>query len=87
LGVLEAAVFLACREALRALHAPGFYDKLLPVPILNLTIQAIDRAVRSKTLARFDPGTIRPTLKPMQRHLAYIGIWTVVFAAMNADRH
>ena len=71
---------------------PTFYDKLLQVPLLNLSVTLIDRAARSKTLQAFDPGALGRALAPRQRHLAYISVWTVVFALMSAtgvlgDRH
>ena len=71
---------------------PTFYDKLLQVPILNLSVQLIDRAARSSILRRFDPAALGRSLVPSQRNLAYISVWTLVFAGMSAvegvgDRH
>ncbi len=63
---------------------PTFYDKLLAVPILNLMIQGIDRAARSSALKRFDPAALWRGLTPRRRNLAYIGVWTLVFAIMSA---
>jgi hypothetical protein len=44
-GMLYAAAVIALAPAF------GFYDKLLPVPFLNLTVRFIDRAVRSAATA------------------------------------
>src|SRR5439155_6250324 len=71
---------------------PTFYDKLLQVPLLNLSIKGIDRAARSRLLRVFDPARIGGSLTPRGRHLAYMSVWTIVFAAMSAaqgvgDRH
>lgn len=71
---------------------PTFYDKLLQVPLLNLSIKSIDRAARSKMLGRFDPAALGRELRPTQRNLAYASVWAVVFAVMSAaqgvgDRH
>jgi hypothetical protein len=71
---------------------PTFYDKLLPVPILNLSIKAIDRLARSPALARLDPTRLVATLKPLRRHLAYVAVWAATFAILHAsggvgDRH
>ena len=71
---------------------PTFYDKLLQVPLLNLTIQRIDRAVRGTWLRRFDPAAIGRSLTPRRRNLAYVTLWATVFAAISAaqglgDRH
>lgn len=63
---------------------PTFYDKLLQVPILNLSIKLIDRAARSKAFRRFDPAALGRWLAPRQRNLAYISIWILVFATINA---
>ncbi len=61
---------------------PTFYDKLLQVPILNLSVRAIDRiAVRARAL---DPTAIVRALAPRRRHLAYVSIWTIVFVAISA---
>jgi len=52
------------------------------VPILNLSVRAIDRiAVRARTL---DPTAIVRALAPRRRHLAYVSIWTIVFVAISA---
>ena len=63
---------------------PAFYDKLLQVPILNLSIKLIDRLVRSTWLRHIDPGAFARSLMPRQRHLAYMSVWAVVFVAMSA---
>lgn len=71
---------------------PTFYDKLLQVPLLNLSVQLIDRATRSSALRTFDPSAIGRSLAPRMRNLAYVSAWTLVFTAMSAaqgvgDRH
>jgi hypothetical protein len=63
---------------------PTFYDKLLQVPLLNLSVKAIDRAARSRWLRVFDPAALGRSLLPYQRNLAYMSIWAVVFAGMSA---
>jgi hypothetical protein len=63
---------------------PAFYDKLLQVPLMNLSIRLIDRAARSPLLRRLDPAPLGRHLPSRQRNLAYIGVWTLVFAAMSA---
>ena len=63
---------------------PTFYDKLLPVPILNLSIRAIDRAARSKMLRPLDPAALGRALAPRRRNLAYMSIWVAAFAIMSA---
>ena len=63
---------------------PTFYDKLLPVPILNLSVKAIDRAARSNMLRALDPAALGRSLAPRRRNLAYMSIWVAAFAIMSA---
>ena len=83
-GALYGLSVVALYDLLGTAGLPTFYDKLLQVPILNLSIKLIDRAVRSNTLRAFDPGSIGRALAPRQRHVAYIAIWTTVFSVMSA---
>ena len=64
--------------------APEFYDKLLPVPILNVMIQLIDRAAGSKLLRQFDPSGFGRLLVGRRRNLAYIALWAIVFGMTSA---
>jgi hypothetical protein len=71
---------------------PTFYDKLLQVPLLNLSVKAIDWAFRSTPLTRLDPGRAWQGLARGRRNLAYVSVWALVFALMHAvqgvgDRH
>src|SRR3954465_2892663 len=78
-GVLYGASVFGLYILLPRLGIPTCYDKLLPVPILNLLVGAIDRAARSGLLRRFDPGAIWPAAAPRRRYLAYTAIWALVF--------
>jgi hypothetical protein len=81
-GVLYGVSTVALYQLLGTMGLPTFYDKLLQVPILNLSVRAIDRiAVRARA---FDPTAIARALAPSQRHLAYVSIWTMVFVAISA---
>jgi hypothetical protein len=51
---------------------------------LNVSIQLIDRAARSKALRWVDPSTIARSLVGKQRNLAYIVVWTMAFLTMSA---
>jgi hypothetical protein len=62
---------------------PTFYDKLLQVPLLNLSVKAIDRAARSRWVSVV-PGAFGRSLVPWQRNVAYMSIWALVFAGMSA---
>jgi hypothetical protein len=63
---------------------PAFYDKLLQVPLLNLSIKAIDRAARSGFLRRFDPAALGRSLAPRSRNLVAMSAWALVFGVMSA---
>jgi hypothetical protein len=91
-GALYGLSTIALYELLGAAGLPTFYDKLLQVPLLNLLIKWIDKAVRVEPLRRLDPAVIGRTLSPRRRNLAYISLWAGVFAVMSAaqgvgDRH
>ena len=83
-GMLYAIGVVILYNVLGSLGAPTFYDKLLAVPLLNLTVKAIDRIARSKSLAWFDPAALGPALSTSRRNLAYIAIWSVAFGVMSA---
>jgi len=85
-GALYGLSTCALYALLGNMGLPTFYDKLLQVPILNLSIELIDRAARSTRLRAFDPGALATWLAPRQRHLAYMAVWAVVFAGMSAAR-
>jgi NQR2/RnfD/RnfE family subunit of NADH-ubiquinone oxidoreductase len=84
-GILYGATVLVLFAAFDRYGAPPFYDKLMAVPILNMTIQLIDRVVRSKRLRPIDPSRIGTAMAPRRRHLAYMSIWAVVFAVIIAN--
>jgi hypothetical protein len=83
-GALYGLGTVVCYAILGRAGLPTFYDKLLPVPILNLTIKAIDAAVRAPYLARMDLSRIGRRFTGRARNLAYIGVWTAVFIGMSA---
>jgi hypothetical protein len=91
-GALYGLSTIALYDLLGRAGLPTFYDKLLQVPLLNLSIQRIDRAVRGGWLRRIDPAAIGRALAPRRRNLAYVTLWASVFAAISAaqglgDRH
>ena len=83
-GVLYGLSIVALYELLGREGMPTFYDKLLPVPVLNLSIKLIDRVARLNVLRAFDLGARGRWLAPRQRHLAYLSVWGIVFAGMSA---
>jgi len=83
-GVLYGFSTVVLYQVLGRAGMPTFYDKLLQVPLLNLSVKGIDGLARSKWLRALDPAALGRTLAPHSRNLAYISIWAVVFAAMSA---
>ena len=91
-GALYGLSTLVLYELLGRAGMPTFYDKLLQVPLLNLSIKAIDRFARLPWLRAIDPGALGRALAPRRRNLAYVSVWTLVFAGMSSaqgvgDRH
>ena len=84
-GVLYGLSTVALYSVLTHAGLPGFYDKLLQVPVLNLSIKLIDRTARSKAFRAFDPVALGRGLTPRRRHLAYMAVWAIVFTAMSAS--
>jgi hypothetical protein len=83
-GALYGLSTLAIYDLLGRAGMPTFYDKLLQVPLLNLSVKAIDAAVRSRALRWLDPASLGRSLLPRQRNLAYMGVWTGIFFALSA---
>ena len=85
-GALYGVGVFALYTVLASAGAPTFYDKLLCVPLLNLSVRGIDMAVRSidgrgiriAGLVGFggDPARLR------KLNLAHIGIWIAFFGVM-----
>ena len=82
-GVLYGLGVIALFGLLGRLGAPTFYDKLMAVPLLNMTIQLIDAAARSKWLRSIDPARLGRALQGRRRNLAYIAIWALAFVIVS----
>ena len=83
-GVLYGVSTIALYAVLGHAGVPTFYDKLLQVPVLNVSIKLIDRAARSRWLRPLDPANIAQSLAPRRRYLAYMSVWAFLFALMSA---
>jgi hypothetical protein len=91
-GVLYAVLIAVFFVVLSGLGIPTFYDKLLPVPFMNLMVRRIDRLAESRPLAALDPARVGRALSQGQRNVAYTFVWVSVFMVMSAnqavgDRH
>ena len=83
-GALYGLSTVALYSLLGRAGLPTFYDKLLQVPLLNLSIKVLDCAAQSPALRAFDPGALGRTLPPRARNLVYVAVWTLVVGAMSA---
>lgn len=81
-GVMYGLGVFALYKILGMLGEPTFYDKLLCVPLLNLSVIAIDRAVNSiKSKAVVNVG--RPTWFGGRLNLLHMSIWIVSFSTLT----
>ena len=81
-GMLYGCGVFALYTLLGALGAPTFYDKLLCVPLLNLSVIAIDRvvrSVRSEDLLNVWKGSWMSG----RANLAHMVAWVVIFGSMS----
>jgi hypothetical protein len=82
-GTLYGLGVFVLYSLLGAIGVPTFYDKLLCVPLLNLSVQRIDRLVR----ALQDTDTVnlaRPAWTSARANLVHMAVWILVFATMTA---
>ena len=78
-GALYGLSAVGLYQLLGSAGMPTFYDKLLQVPLLNLSAKWIDRLTgKAPILPR--------SLTVRQRNLAYMSGWAVIFAAMSATQ-
>lgn len=82
-GVLYGIGVFALYTILDVFGSPTFYDKLLCVPLLNLSVQWIDRMVlplrKNQMLERLGLG-----VTPSRRaNLGHMAVWIVFFATMT----
>ena len=82
-GVLYGLGVFGLYSVLGAVGVPTFYDKLLSVPLLNLSVQWIDRLVRSiqdsTVVTRWSPHWT-----PARANLAHMAVWILFFGMMTA---
>jgi len=90
-GALYGFGVFALYAVLGAAGAPTFYDKLLCVPLLNLSVRAIDHLVRQLDARGFVvPGVggeaaLLPRARwwsPARLNLAHIAVWVAFFGLM-----
>ena len=73
----------ALYSILGAFGAPTFYDKLLCVPLLNLSVRGLD-AVAERIQAGGLLDRLRTAWSPRALNLAHMAAWVVFFGVMSA---
>ena len=81
-GMLYGCGVFALYTLLGALGAPTFYDKLLCVPILNLSVIAIDKIVRSVRSENV-LNVWKQNWMSGRANLAHMIAWVVIFGSMS----
>ena len=80
-GVLYGAGVFVLYSLLGAFGAPTFYDKLLSVPLLNLSVRWIDRVAGALEAGVL--GRVAARMAGPNANLAQMAAWVVFFAAMT----
>ncbi|HJR69748.1 MAG TPA: hypothetical protein VKA43_06890 [Gammaproteobacteria bacterium] len=86
-GVLYGLTTVLLYDLLLSWNTPAFYDKLLPLPLLNLSVILLDRLAQSPRLKAIDWSAWTRDWAPRRRHLAFMGVWASAFVAMSASGH
>ena len=68
---------------LGAAGLPTFYDKLLQVPLLNLSVKYLDTLARSPALRRVRRERWWSPVPGFRRNLASVCVWGTIFALMS----
>lgn len=83
-GVLYGAGTFVAYGLLDHFGQKTFYDKLLPIPFVNLSVRALDRLASSPRLARLDPGRWMARFPQRAKHLVYVAAWATAFVIVRA---
>jgi hypothetical protein len=82
-GAYGVLVF-ASYSLLKQIHAPEFYDKLLCVPPLNLSVRMLDR-FSDAVIERLRRTRPLPAWQPKMVNYAWMGVWAGLFAVMTGS--
>jgi len=82
-GVMYGMGYAILFQTLGLFDVPLFWDKLLPVPILNLMVPMIDRVCRSGALGRLNARWVN-ALSPPRLNLAHMAVWAIFFCTLVA---
>ncbi len=82
-GVLYGTGVIVSVVGLNAIGAPPFYDKLLPVPILNLLAPSLDRVAQSTAAALRIGWAASRAAVPAPRRVLTVGLWAATFGGLS----
>ncbi len=82
-GSLYGLAVFVLYGVLTGMGAPGFYDKLLCVPVLNLTVRRLDRWAGNLRMPGWAP-TWSHAWGPRRQNYAHMSVWAALFAVMLA---
>lgn len=85
-GVMYGLSVVGLYALLGAIGAPTFYDKLLQVPLMNVSVRAIDRWVASGRLSWLNPARLGAALAPMRRSAVWVSVWIIAFTALSSAK-
>ena len=81
-GALYGVSVWVLYAAFQPLGIPAFYDKLLCVPLLNLSVRAIDRFVDRVHGGMLGLDRVWPAISPRQLNYGSMAVWTLLFVAL-----
>ncbi|HEB51794.1 MAG TPA: hypothetical protein ENI87_00925, partial [bacterium] len=76
--------YIIAFEVLNRIGAPDLYSKLYPVPVLNLTVKALDAFARTGFVGRLNRRW-ETALSPRASNAIHMGLWAVVFTALFSN--
>ena len=79
-GFLYGALYFALFRVFESFDVPPFWDKLLPVPILNLAVPAIERLSRMGAIGRFNRWW--EAFAPARANLVHMALWSAFFLTL-----
>ena len=86
-GIFYALSVMILFEILEALGAPSFYDKLLAVPLLNLSVKLLDKFARQFDFTTLTKKIFGKLLNSYQLNLIHMTLWIVIFTTWYLSGH
>jgi hypothetical protein len=83
-GALYGAGVFVAYSILKLIGVAEFYDKLLVVPFLNLSVRMLDRLSEAAAV-RFRSLASSLSRRPLQVNYAWMGVWACLFVTMTAS--